>query len=328
VLMILAAALLAFIVVGGVGFVVVTAGQGQRAAKRTQAIAAPRSRNDKVQRSAVRASQLDASQRRRQIVRTLKDNERKQRAASFSLANRLHQAGLKIKPTMFCLCAAGFGAVAAGVALFAHLSILIAALVFFVATFGLPLWLLGFLAKRRMAKFVLIFADAVDIIVRGIKSGLPLHDCLKVIGKESPEPLAGEFRWLVENLSLGMPMDQALEKVVERTPISELRFFAIVLNIQQKAGGNLGEALANLSAVVRGRRMMREKVKALASEAVASACIIGALPPIVMGLIEMTNPTYLNIMFTDPRGHVDLAGAALWMGVGIFVMRKMINFKM
>jgi tight adherence protein B len=197
----------------------------------------------------------------------------------------------------------------------------------FVASVGFPFWVLGVLAKRRRAKFVLIFADAVDIIVRGIKSGLPLHDCLKVIGKESPEPLAGEFRRLVENIGMGMPLDQALDKTVERMPTPEMRFFAIVLNIQSKAGGNLGEALANLSSVVRGRRMMREKIKALSGEAVASAFIIGALPPLVMMLIQLTNPSYLTILFTDPRGHLYLAGAAIWMLFGILVMRKMINFK-
>jgi tight adherence protein B len=326
-MVVILAALLAFIAVSAVGFVLATAGQGQRAAKRTQAIVSSRGRNEKVQRTSARSAQVDNDQRRRQIVRSLKDNERKQRAAAFSLSNRLHQAGLKIQVPIFCMGAGGLGVAVAGLAIFMHQKLLLALPMGFVAAVGFPLWVLGFLAKQRRAKFVLIFADAVDIIVRGIRSGLPLHDCLKVIGKESPEPLAGEFRWLVENLSLGMPIDQAMDKVVERMPVPELRFFAIVLNIQQKAGGNLGEALANLSAVVRSRRMMREKVKALASEAVASACIIGALPPIVMGLIQMTNPTYLSILFVDPRGHMWLAAGAVSMTIGIFVMRKMINFK-
>jgi tight adherence protein B len=197
----------------------------------------------------------------------------------------------------------------------------------FVAGAGAPFWLLGVLAKRRRAKFLIAFADATDIIVRGIRSGLPLHDCLKVIGRESPEPLAGEFRRLVENIGMGMPLEQAMDKICERMPTAEMRFFAIVLNIQQKAGGNLGEALANLSAVVRGRRLMREKIKALSGEAVASAFIIGSLPPIVMLLIALTNHNYLTVMFTDPRGHMMLGSAVLLMIMGILVMRKMINFK-
>jgi tight adherence protein B len=148
-----------------------------------------------------------------------------------------------------------------------------------------------------------------------------------VIGKECPEPLAGEFRRLVEGVAMGVTLEQGLERMHDRMPTPELKFFAIVLNIQQKTGGNLGEALGNLSAVLRGRRMMREKIKALSSEAVSSAAVIGCLPPGVGCLITMTNPHYLEVMFTDPRGHMLLAIAAVIMSFGIFVMRKMINFK-
>jgi tight adherence protein B len=163
--------------------------------------------------------------------------------------------------------------------------------------------------------------------VRGLRSGLPLHDCLKMIGKECPEPLAGEFRRLVESLSMGVTLEQGLEKMHERMPAPELRFFAIVLGIQQKTGGNLGEALGNLSTVLRGRRMMREKIKALSSEAVSSAGVIACLPPGVAGLLSVVNPHYLSAMFTDPRGHLMLAMGAGTMTTGILVMRKMINFK-
>ena len=327
-MLLIAVALLAFVAISAVGLALAGASAGnQRTAKRTQAILSSRGRVEKAQRSAVRAGQLDAGQRRKQIVRSLKENEKKQRAAAFSLSNRLHQAGLNVSVQAFCIGSAVFGVLCMGVAVILRQPLYLAPPIGFVAGAGVPFWLLGVLATRRRAKFVLVFADAVDIIVRGIKSGLPLHDCLKVIGKESPEPLAGEFRRLVENMGMGMPLDQALDKIVERMPTPEMRFFAIVLNIQSKAGGNLGEALANLSSVVRGRRMMREKIKALSGEAVASAFIIGALPPLVMLLIKLTNPSYLNIMFTDPRGHVYLGGAAVWMTMGILVMRKMINFK-
>jgi len=195
------------------------------------------------------------------------------------------------------------------------------------AGLGLPRWVIGFLAKRRAKKFVEAFADASDIIVRGIKSGLPVHDALKIIGKESPEPLAEEFIRLVDNIAVGMTVDQALEKMYERTPTPELRFFSIVLSIQSKTGGNLAEALGNLSQVLRARKLMREKIKALSSEAVSSAFIIGSMPPGVMMLILVTTPSYMNKMFQDPRGNVMLMGGAVWMAIGIFVMRKMINFK-
>ena len=185
----------------------------------------------------------------------------------------------------------------------------------------------GHTGKQRTKKFIDAFADAIDIIVRGIKSGLPVHDCLKIIGKESPEPLAGEFRTLTENIAMGMPLDTALERLYERMPTAEVRFFAIVLNIQQKTGGNLAEALGNLSTVLRSRKLMAEKIKALSSEAVASSFIIGSLPPGVVILITVTTPSYMAPMFTDPRGHLMLLGAGFWMSMGILVMRKMINFK-
>ncbi len=321
-------AILAFVAIAAVGVGLAGASaSSQRASKRAHAITAPRGRNEKAQRVAARASQLDASQRRKQIVRSLKENEKRQFAAAFNLTNRLQQSGLNVPVQVFCLAAAGFGVVCMAVALAMHQPFYLALPIGFVAGAGAPFWFLGVLAKRRRAKFVLTFADAVDIIVRGIRSGLPLHDCLKVIGRESPEPLAGEFRRLVENIGMGMPLDQALEKTCDRMPTPEVRFFAIVLNIQQKAGGNLGEALANLSSVVRGRRMMREKIKALSGEAIASAFIIGCLPPAVMLLITITSPNYLAVMFTDPRGHAMLGAAVLLMIIGILVMRKMINFK-
>ncbi len=192
---------------------------------------------------------------------------------------------------------------------------------------GLPRWVISFLAKRRAKKFVAAFPDATDIIVRGIKSGLPVHECLGIIGRESPEPLAGEFRYLMESVSHGLDMDQALERMYERMPTQELRFFTIVLAIQQKTGGNLAEALSNLSAVVRARKLMREKIKAMSSEALASSMIIGSLPPAVMTLITITTPSYLTILFHEPKGQMLLGGALIWMACGILVMRRMINFK-
>ena len=197
----------------------------------------------------------------------------------------------------------------------------------FAAGFGLPRWVVGFLATGRTKKFTEAFSDAIDIIVRGIKSGLPVHDCLKISGKECPEPLAGEFRILTENVGMGMPIDQSLERMYERMPTNELRFFAIVLSIQAKTGGNLAEALGNLSTVLRARKLMGEKIKALSAEAIASAFIIGCLPPGVVVLITVTSPAYMQPLFTDPRGHLMLLAGAIWMSLGIFVMRKMINFK-
>ena len=183
------------------------------------------------------------------------------------------------------------------------------------------------MAKSRMKKFSSFFADAVDIIVRGVKTGLPVHDCLKIIARESPAPLGPEFQRLVEGLGVGLTMAQALDKMYERMPTPELKFFSIVMAIQQKTGGNLAEALGNLSTVLRSRKLMVEKIKALSSEAIASAGIIGSMPPIVMILVYFTTPSYMGKMFTDPRGQFMLIIAMLTMALGIFVMKKMIAFK-
>lgn len=324
--MLLLAAVLAFVAVAGVGLVAAGAGSGSsRGAKRIQAMV-QRGRSPRA--SAARApANADSSQRRKQLLRTLQEQEKKRRAAAFDAATKLRQAGLTLNVKAFWLISAGLGLTAATLALVLHLKLVLALMIGFVAGAGVPLWFIGVLAKKRRAKFALAFADAVDIIVRGLRSGLPLHDCLRVIAKESPEPLAGEFRRLVESLSMGVTLDQGLEKMHERMPAPELRFFAIVLNIQQKTGGNLGEALGNLSGVLRGRRMMREKIKALSSEAVSSAGVIGCLPPGVATLLSFVNPKYLMPMFTDPRGHVMLGAGACIMTMGILVMRKMINFK-
>jgi len=237
------------------------------------------------------------------------------------------QAGLSLTVVQFWIAGGAFGLVSLVVLVLMRFNPLIALAMCTAASLGLPLWVLNFLAKRRTNKFTGAFSDAMDIIVRGIKSGLPVHDCLKIIARESPEPLRGEFQRLVENIGMGMTLDQALEKLYEHMPTAEVRFFSIVMNIQQKTGGNLAEALNNLSLVLRSRKLMREKIKALSSEATASAMIIGSMPPGVIVLITVTTPSYMTPMFSDHRGWLMLGGGAIWMGLGIFVMARMINFK-
>jgi tight adherence protein B len=321
-----------FILIAILGFVTITAlgfalaggdPNAARAAKRAQIIvgAAPR---DAARAKAV-ANTPDA--RRKQILKTLKEQDRQQKKASLSIAARLRQAGLGEKVQGFWIVSGLVGLTFGVIPLVLGQPILIALGAAFAAGFGLPRWVVGILAKARTKKFTEAFSDATDIIVRGIKSGLPVHDCLKIIGKECPEPLAGEFRMLTENVGMGMPMADALERMYERMPTNELRFFAIVLSIQAKTGGNLAEALGNLSTVLRARKLMGEKIKALSAEAVASAFIIGCLPPGVVILITVTSPAYMQPLFTDPRGHLMLLAGGFWMSVGIFVMRKMINFK-
>jgi tight adherence protein B len=319
-------AVLAFITVGGLGWVFAGGdSSSQKATKRAQALVSGGARERHGRARAAVANTQEV--RRKAILKTLKDQERQQKKATLAIAARLQQAGLSMSVRTFWIVSGVFGLVLGALILLLTQKPLIALGIAFAAGLGLPRWVVSFLAKRRIKKFTEAFSDAIDIIVRGIKSGLPVHDCLKIIGRESPEPLAGEFVRMVENVGMGMAMDQALEQMYERMPTNELRFFSIVLAIQQKAGGNLAEALNNLSVVLRARKMMREKIKALSSEAIASSFIIGSLPPAVVVLITVTTPSYMAPMFSDPRGHLMLLGAAIWMSMGIFVMRKMINFK-
>jgi tight adherence protein B len=202
----------------------------------------------------------------------------------------------------------------------------IALLAAFACAFGLPRWLLNRSIKKRQAKFLSEFANAIDIIVRGIKSGLPLFDCLQVIAAEVPEPVRSEFVDLVEQIKVGVPLSRAFDRMYDRMPVQEVNFFAIVVSIQAQTGGNLAEALSNLSGVLRERYRLQAKVKAFSAEAKASAVIIGALPPLVMIALYFTSPNYISSLWTEPIGKVLLAASAVWMMIGVLVMRKMVNF--
>ena len=196
----------------------------------------------------------------------------------------------------------------------------------FAAGFGLPRWTLGYLKKRREKAFLKALPDAVDVIVRGIKAGLPLFESIKVVAADAPEPLKGEFLAIIETQAIGMPLGDACTRLFERMPVPEANFFGIVIAIQQKSGGNLSEALGNLSKVLRDRKKMAEKIQAMSMEAKASAGIIGSLPPIVMLLVYLSTPVYISLLWTHPTGQLMLVGCVVWMSIGIFVMKRMINF--
>jgi tight adherence protein B len=177
-----------------------------------------------------------------------------------------------------------------------------------------------------MKKFGEKFADALDVIVRGIKSGLPLNDCLRIVANEADEPVATEFRLIIEGQALGLPLTEAVAKLYERMPSAEANFFGIVLAIQQKTGGNLSETLGNLSRVLRERRKMRDKIQAVSMEAKASAWIIGSLPVVVALLVYLTTPKYIELLWLTQTGKVAMVAGGLWMLIGVLVMKKMINF--
>ncbi len=287
--------------------------------------------NDRERTKAARDRVQELSKRRKSVQDSLKDLEKKQeektkKLGDGSLKSRLGQTGMSLTLTHFYLASGGFGFFVLLVAFIAGMPLLAAFGAAFVAGIGLPRWVVGFLIKRRQKKFLEEFPNALDIMVRSIKSGLPLNDALRLIAADGQEPVKTEFRRAVESQQIGLSIPEACVRMMQTMPLAEVNFFAIVITIQGQAGGNLSEALGNLSKVLRERKKMKAKVKALSMEAKASAVIIGALPFIVSLLVYMTSPTYMMILFTDPRGHLILLAAGVWMSFGILVMRNMINF--
>jgi tight adherence protein B len=317
----LALAFLAAAAVGGLAWVFVypmLSGE-KKAESRRASVAKPEPtarQSDKTQRS-----------RREQVEGSLKELEaRRLKDTKISLGTRLTQAGLTWTEQKFWIVSAGLALGAFAFAFMAGGGLLGAAGLAFAAGFGLPRWVLGFLKKRREKAFLKALPDAVDVIVRGIKAGLPLFESIKVVAADSPDPLRGEFLAIIETQAIGMPLGDACARLYERMPVPEANFFGIVIAIQQKSGGNLSEALGNLSKVLRDRKKMAEKIQAMSMEAKASAAIIGALPPIVMVLVYLTTPQYISLLWTDPTGQLMLVACVVWMSMGIMVMKKMINF--
>ncbi len=310
------------IAIGGVAWVLVyPLLSGERNAERRMASVA------RSAPMAQRPTRADQKSRREQVEGTLKQLEARKKAAKrVPLSVRLVQAGLDWSTRRFMVTAGALGTVAFVVALFMGTGILVAFGLAFAAAGGLPFWILSFLKKRREARFLEVFPDAVDVIVRGIKAGLPLLDSLKLIAAEVQEPVRSEFRRIIETQTIGIPIGEACAKLYEHMPVAEANFFGIVISIQQRAGGNLSEALGNLSRVLRDRKKMKAKIAAMSMEAKASATIIGALPIAVMTLVYITSPQYIALLWTEPLGRMMLAGCAVWMSIGIFVMRRMINF--
>jgi len=265
--------------------------------------------------------------RKQQVQDTIKNIEAKQKPRKrVPLRIRLIRAGLSMKPRTFYLLSCLTGVVGGFIVLVTGSSPLVSLLAAFACGFGLPRWMLARKIKHRQAKFLLEFANTIDIIVRGIKSGLGFSDCIQIIARESPEPVRSEFVDLIDQQKVGVSLSNAFERMQERMPLQEVNFFAIVIAIQNQIGGNLAEVLSNLSQVLRDRYRMQAKVKAFSAEAKASAAIIGALPPLVILAMFLTSPDYISILWHDKLGNLMLIGSAIWMFIGVLVMRKMINF--
>jgi tight adherence protein B len=317
----LAFAFLAATAIGGVAWVFiypVLSGQNKAENRRAS-----------VAKSEPAARQVEKSQRsrREQVETSLKDLEtRRQKENRISLGTRITQAGLNWSTQKFMVVSGVLAALCFAMAMLFGGGLLAAIGMAFAAGFGLPRWVLSFLKKRREQNFLKALPDAVDVIVRGIKAGLPLFESIKVVAADAPEPLRSEFLAIIETQAIGMPLGDACARLFERMPVPEANFFGIVISIQQKSGGNLSEALGNLSKVLRDRKKMAEKIQAMSMEAKASAGIIGSLPPIVMLLVYLSTPDYISLLWTNPTGQLMLVGCVIWMSIGIFVMKKMINF--
>lgn len=271
----------------------------------------------------------DAAKRRTKVQESLKELDEKQKEkhqVKVPLKKQLQQAGLKINPQQFYIMSILFAVVASVAAFIGGAGLLTVGGVFVASLLGIPRWLVSHLRKKRFKAFMTEFPNAVDVIVRGVKAGLPLNDCLMIISKEAKEPVRSEFGKIIEAQQMGLSLTDAIGKLYKNVPITEANFFSIVIAIQQQAGGNLSEALGNLSNVLRDRKKLDGKIKAMSAEAKASAGIIGSLPFAVCLLVYITTPDYILLLFTHPTGNMILLGAGVWMSIGIMVMRNMINF--
>ncbi|EFL89843.1 type II secretion system F family protein [Ahrensia sp. R2A130] len=287
---------------------------------------------DKKTKMKVESRKMDEKQRRKSREAALKNvDDQKSKgktAGKETFREILEQAGFTISLGKFYVVSAVIGILFFFIALvFMGATLPIAGGVGFVMGFGAPRWWVKRKRKKRFAAFTKTFPNAIDVIVRGIKSGLPLNDCLRIIATDSDEPVRGEFRKLIEAAQMGIPVPEACERLYKSIPTSETNFFSIVIAIQSSAGGNLSEALGNLSKVLRERRKMADKIQAFSSEAKTSTMIIGALPFVVAIMVFATSPYYLVPLWTTTGGHKVLFFCAVSMGFGILVMKKMINFK-
>ncbi|HYE26829.1 MAG TPA: type II secretion system F family protein [Allosphingosinicella sp.] len=243
------------------------------------------------------------------------------------LRQRLQQTGRNWTLAQYGLACLGIVVVVSLILIVKGLPLLLAVLVGLLAGIGLPHFIVGKLIKRRVAKFTARFPDAIELMVRGLRSGLPISETLGVVADEIPGPIGDEFRTVSDKMKIGRTMEAALQETADRLGTPEFQFFVITLAIQRETGGNLAETLANLADVLRKRAQMKLKIRAMSSESKASAWIVGALPFIVFILIWFINGTYMQAFFVDERLMIAGAGGLVWMGIGVFIMAKMVDFE-
>ncbi|MDG4883530.1 type II secretion system F family protein [Mesorhizobium sp. WSM4884] len=286
-------------------------------------------------RSVVKASRdraAEAVRRRKTLQDSLKQLDEKQKTSDRNIKKpplkaQIRQAGMTVPIERFYIYSVICGIALTLLAYLAGAPWLVLPGALLAGAFGLPRWFVSFRRTRRVKAFLEEFPNALDIIVRAVKSGLPLNDAIRLIANESPEPVRSEFRRIVDSQQMGLSIPDATLRMSETMPCTEAGFFGIVIQIQSQAGGNLSEALGNLSRVLRDRKKMKAKVQALSMEAKASAVIIGALPFVVAFLVYLSSPNYIMPLFTTSVGNLILGCSGVWMSIGIVVMRKMMNFE-
>lgn len=323
ILMYVLVGVLTMFAVGGAGFAFVGVGN-DKGRKRVSAVSRTTAKG-----TSLKGGDDTNQQRRKNVQKMLNELEAKQaeKKKRPSLRRRIEMAGLRISGRTYWIISVIIGlAAGAGVFIYGQ-NLLFVGCAALAGGLGLPRWTLNFLKARREKAFSREFANAVDLIVRSVKSGIPVNEALKVVSTEVPYPVGGEFHLLIENLKVGLTLEQSLNRMFERMPTAEVNFFAIVMIIQQKSGGNLSEALTNLANVLRDRKRLAGKIKAMSSEAKAGALIIGSLPPGVLMMVWITTPEYIGLLFSTDIGNLMLVACAIWMSIGVLVMKKMVSFK-
>jgi len=243
------------------------------------------------------------------------------------LRHRISQTGRAWTLGQYAIASLVVFVVVAALLLIKGVPLILSFMVGLFAGVGLPHFVVGSLIKRRVKKFTSKFPDAIELMVRGLRSGLPISETLTVVAAEVPGPVGVEFQNVADKMKIGRTMEAALQETADRLGTPEFQFFVITLAIQRETGGNLAETLANLADVLRKRAQMKLKIRAMASESKASAYIVGALPFIVFGLIYMINTSYMGGFFTEPRLMIAGGGGLVWMGIGVFIMSRMISFE-
>lgn len=317
-------AVLAVIAVGAAGFALVPSALGSsRADKRL-----------KVYQGDMRTArrELDANRtrdaRRKTVQQALKAQTDALNAKKrVKLPDLLFQAGMTISPGAFIRNSCIFGAVLFVVLVVTQVPFYFAGIFAVAGAYLLPRFYVKRRRKSYQNKFLEELPNAVEAIVRGVKTGLPLNDSMRVVAKDTKEPVKSEFGRVLDQQSFGFSMTEAVQVLLDRVPLPEVNFFVVVISVQQQAGGNLSEALGNLARVLRNRKKMKQKVAAMSSEAKASAGIIGSLPIIVAIMVSLVSPEYLQPLISTPLGQVWLGVAAIMMCLGVFVMNRMVQFE-